>query len=117
MKKIILVLLMFFVVPSAQAGTIWCSGEINNITLYSSGALYIQGSWTATPSATLLCNTQDEEWGGIDAVVCLQWYGLAKTAFENSQSVVVKYITDSYTCSDLPTFGDSLVPNYFAVAQ
>lgn len=114
MKKLILVLLMIFVVPSAQA-TIYCAGVIDTLVIYKGGNLNVNMSWQTDNNLYVLCNSENE-WNGIDAGTCLQWYGLAKTAYENNERVVLQYFTDG-SCSDLPTWANSLTPGYFALKR
>lgn len=118
MKKLILVLLMFFVVPTAQADPyILCVGEITKLMVASDGRLAINTSWQQDPNSVYyLCNTKDE-WNSVDLASCLQWYGLAKTAYENHEQIVLQYVTDSYTCSTLPNWSNSLKPAYFALER
>jgi hypothetical protein len=81
----------------------------------SSGDVTIQGSWRG--DYTTVCNTQGG-FGGIDGTICLAWYAAAVKALTDQTTVYIQYVNDGgYTCSNLPTYNNALVPGYFLVMK
>src|ERR1700710_96690 len=98
-----------FALP-AKADQLWCQGTIQAVLMYSDGRVMIVGSWRQ--DYTQMCTTQGS-WGGISTETCLSWYGAAIKARADHSNVTLNYSNaQGFTCSNVPTYGSSLVPGY-----
>jgi hypothetical protein len=99
----------------AKADQLWCQGTIQSVLMYSDGRVMIVGSWRQ--DYTQVCTTQGS-WGGISTETCLSWYGAAIKARADHSNVTVNYgNAQGFTCSNVPTYGSSLVPGYLMLNQ
>jgi len=109
-----IVLIVSSLFAKEAAAQTYCSGTINAVYLTSDGDVVLEGSWRG--DYTEICNDQGT-FGGIDQVTCLSWYAAAVKAETAQSKVMVTYNNDGYTCNNLPTYANSIVPFYFMNTQ
>lgn len=103
------------VFSGGASASVWCTGTLSAVYLAADGSLVIQGSWRN--DYTEICNDQGT-FGGIDQVTCTAWYAAAVKAEAAQSKVTVFYGNDGgYTCSNLPTYANAIVPYYFMNTQ
>ena len=99
--------------PILSRAAIDCTNTVKVALLYSDGSVNIFGSWRN--DYTVICNVRGE-WGSVPAEVCLSWYATAVKAASEGKMLTLHYATTSYTCANLPTYSNSLVPLYVGIA-
>lgn len=98
---------------SASAGNIYCEGNIVNLYVSSAGDVIFQADYRA--DYTEVCNLHGS-WQGIDTETCYAWYSQLIAAQTHAKGVLLNYSTTAtYTCANLPTYGNSPAPGYVMV--
>ena len=112
-KKILIGVLAIGASFSAAAGNIYCQGTVVSVYVSASGDVIFQGSYRA--DYTEVCNLHGT-YGVVSTETCYAWYSQLIAAKTHAKEVLLNYqTTATYTCSDLPTYGNSPVPSYVMV--
>ena len=112
MKIVIAVLAIGFSL-SASAGNIYCSGNVVNLYVSSTGDVIFQADYRS--DYTEVCNLHGN-WAQISTETCYAWYSQLIAAKTHAKQVLLNYSTTAaYTCADLPTYGNSPAPQYVMV--
>jgi hypothetical protein len=90
------------------AASLWCTGLVQRVLLYSEGGVMAQMSYRA--EFTHVCNLHGS-WAGIAAEVCMHWHASLMSARREGKATTIYYPeAGSATCATLPTYGASLAP-------
>jgi len=113
MKQFIIFLLML---ASAQASAFhFCEGKIETVWTEAGGNVYIVGSWRN--NHTQICNLTSS-WKGVQSDVCKAWLSAAQLAYADKSDVTVRYNDgDIKSCSTIPIYEASPVPNYIMLTE
>ena len=117
MKKAILInslvisALSSFPLTATAGPNFGCSGKVNSVLIYASGAVNIRADWRN--DYTYICNV-NSEWNGVSPLMCALWVNDLNTSRKVDADVRVYYYgSDDYTgCADLPTYSNSPAPVY-----
>jgi hypothetical protein len=94
---------------SHATSAIWCYGSLTNLYVDSAGNAHINVSFRN--DYVRVCNVYGS-WNGVGTELCMSWLALATNARVHNRQVRLMYYSDSYTCSNLPTYATSLAPEY-----
>lgn len=106
--RLIILALAIGISFATSAQSYWCIGKINGVYITRSGNVVINGSWRN--DWTEICNLNN---GVVNTVVCSLWASYAATANQNNLNVQLMYSTGTADCSNIPTYGNAPVPQYF----
>ena len=101
---------------SAQASAFhFCEGKIETVWTEAGGNVYIVGSWRN--NHTQICNLTSS-WKGVQSDVCKAWLSAAQLAYADKSDVTVRYNDgDIKSCSTIPIYEASPVPNYIMLTE
>jgi hypothetical protein len=94
--------------PVAQAAPLWCDGQPTQLWVAVNGTVTFSPSYRG--DHTSICSL-NSEWQSVPTQTCWSWFAILSTAIANGRSVRVYYDVP-YTCSTLPTYGNSPAPSY-----
>jgi len=111
MKKLLIALLMTVASTKAVYGAnLYCSGEVTQLYVTSTGNLNIRSSWRN--QYTRICNLRNPI-NDIDVLTCSVWSSYFTAAINNKKQMTVKYLPDDgVTCATLATYSNAPKVDY-----
>ncbi len=112
MRKIVIGLICtgLLCAGTAYAGSLSCNGTVSSVTYGHGGEVYIN---TSFHSGTIrLCSVEYEWQDAVGEKTCALWARAVNDAIALGKQIRVKYSDTTYTCNTLPTWGNSIVPEY-----
>ncbi len=101
--------LCFLAPVSAQADTIYCSGNVIGVWTYSNGNLTVTTSFR---DGMIICNVNDIA-NSVAASTCRSWQAILTSAYLSGKPTNWAFnVSAGITCASLPNYGNSVPPSY-----
>jgi hypothetical protein len=112
MKKVIagLIFVGLLCAVNSFAADLSCNGTVTSITYGYGGEVYINTSFRT--DTIRLCSVEYEWQDAVGEKTCALWARTVNDAVALGKQIRVKYSDTTYTCDTLPTWGNSIVPEY-----